>query len=227
MNFFDAHTHILKPNHKSIFVCPLDLSPSQLDPTVSFVFGLHPWDQKKISHDEFKILFEKYVTLKNCVGIGEIGIDHYKNSPQEDNINLLEYFIQKSFQYNKPITWHLVRCEPIFMNLVNSYQVFPKSMIHAYSFFDIKTITSLKRFDFYFSLGIRELKKLDKLSGAKKEEILLRLTDRLLLETDDQPYNVEVCYQHAAQTFNLPIEKLEEITSRNFHDLFSTNVKSN
>lgn len=221
VNYFDAHTHHNKTNYEYfVYTCPKDMDPFKLNPKIKFIYGLHPWNQDKVSLQTIMDNLEKISTLKNLVGIGEVGIDYHRNAPHKSHWEILSFFLNYSYTLKKPAILHLVRCETMFLNFIHEQKNLPPIMIHAYSFFDQNILKELKKYDLYYSLGVRELNKIQKIPHTKRNELIPLIIDRILLETDDNKFTIEECYLKACEVFSISLNDLSKIVEKNFKILF-------
>lgn len=218
LQYVDFHTHNLSqtPEILSIYVLPLNDHNTLNSP---FCLGLHPWDLKKESLATWITKNEFLFHHPNCWAVGEIGLDKSKNEVLLNNEDYLIYFFQIAQKFQKPIVLHLVKAIPEFLAFLKHKPQFQQIPIVIHAFHgNLELLKNLLQFNIYFSLGVRELNRVQ-----NNKEYLSQLYSRLLLETDDSINSIQETYQLASQCFEKNLSEIHEKIEHNFKTVFPLN----
>ncbi|WP_104748331.1 TatD family hydrolase [Helicobacter cetorum] len=251
--FIDTHCHldhkdyendleeVLKESlKKGVFKCVIPgadmkdlkraIEISEKYESVFFAIGVHPYDV-----DSFDLsLFQKFVTHKKCVAIGECGLDYYrlpelneresyKNKQQEIFSKQIEF----SIKHNKPLIIHIREASFDSLNILKSY---PKAfgVLHCFNTDDMLLELSER---FYYGIG-----GVSTFKNAKKlVEILPKIPkNRLVLETDspyltphpfrgtrNSPTYIPLIAQKIAEILDVSLDELAKLTTTNAQRLFN------
>ncbi len=218
------------PNVDLNTIAPMRNLALQYPEAVSMAMGLHPTEvNKDWKKNTLKTLDELESNLSDYVAVGEVGIDLYWDKTYErEQMLALEMQADAALRHNLPI---IIHCREGQKQTLDVLRHFPgvKAVFHSFggSCQDVEEIRKVG--DFYFGInGIVTFK------NCKVRECLPEITlDRLLLETDS-PYLAPVPHRgkrnesafiihtaaHIAAHLSLPIEKIEQSTTKNAQDLF-------
>jgi TatD DNase family protein len=167
-------------------------------------FQAHPWDAATplISTD-----------ISAFAAVGEIGLDKVKGPDMACQINRFEAMLCEADKYNKSVVIHCVRAWDELLQLRRSH---PRQnwLIHGFRG-SPELLEQLRKQGFWLSLGIPGIGKLLK-KGFSLEHIGF--------ETDDLDCTIEEILQIAAEKLELPVEKVEKITDRNFEEFLCLNA---
>ena len=195
-------------------------------PTVFGAFGLHPQETKQnISADRLT----KIVQHPKIIGIGETGFDlFYEPDSFEHQKENFETHIQVAQETNLPLIIHSRSADEQTIDILKNFKSI-QGVIHC---FTGSTEFAKQALDlgFYISAsGIITFKKSQELREIFKTIPL----DRLLIETDapylaPEPYRgrinesayVSKVLEKLAEIKGISPQKLDEITTQNFMDLF-------
>ncbi|AFI05758.1 TatD family hydrolase [Helicobacter cetorum] len=197
---------------------------------VFFAIGAHPYDVSSFD----KSLFEKFVTHKKCVAIGECGLDYYrllelneretyKNKQQEIFIKQIEF----SIEHHKPLIIHIREASFDSLEILKSY---PKAFGVLHCFNADSMLLELNERFYYGIGGVSTFKNAKKLI-----EILPKIPkNRLVLETDspyltphpfrgtrNSPTYIPLIAQKIAEILSIEIEELTHLSTYNAQKLFS------
>jgi TatD DNase family protein len=223
---------------EKVVLCNVDTSTiAQLEKTATefphfclCAMGLHPTSVKEDYLTELQAIKENLFAKKYCA-VGEIGIDLYWDKTfLNEQIAAFEQQILWADALNLPVIIHIRKSfEEIFASLPKTEKEIPKGVFHC------------------FSGGIQEAKKAVELGfmlgiggvvtykNTTLEQIIKQIgIEHLLLETD-APYLAPTPYRgkrnepkmmievlkKLSEIFNLPEEKIDEITTNSAKKLFS------
>ncbi len=199
--------------------------------------GVHPnnvpekIDCEKV--DELKNKLEKNLSKKKVVGIGETGLDYFRNLENKNNqIYFFESHMEISGKTKYPTIIHTRDAEEdtiyFLKKAVKEYNT--KGLIHCFSSGKSLAKCALDN-DIYISFsGIITFNRAEELGKIVNYVPL----DRILVETDspylapvpkrgkrNEPANTKFVLEKIAQIKNLSAEKVAEVTTDNFFRLFS------
>lgn len=202
---FDIHTHTFDKSLCRIFNSGL----SGVDEGF-FSSGLHPWEANKWNDQRRKQL-SKLITRSNCVAVGETGLDKLKGPSLKIQIQCLEEQLILAESEKLPVILHIVRSwnevKPIIKN--------SQTPLIWHGFNKSKLLNEVLSEGVYISLG-RSLILDQDLQHVIREAPI----DKIFLETDDSPIQIEAVYRKLAELKELTLAELEHQISKNIHNVF-------
>jgi len=206
------------------------LSLAYKNERVFAVVGVHPHDAKKLTESVFKTITD-LSKMDKVVGIGEIGLDFYKNySPEDKQKQCFIRFLNFAKETNFPIVLHIRDAYEQVLDILKIVGV-PKAGGVVHSF--LSNYNHAKQFlDLNLLLGIGGPITFKK--NASLRDTLKKIPiEKILLETDcpyltpvpkrghrNEPAYVEYIAQEISKTKNLPILDVEEVLCENATTLF-------
>lgn len=212
MRFINLHTHQISLDSSLSILNYRFGFDKKIDITQPFSIGVHPWDTELFTNLSL-VNMEDYLTHKNCVAIGECGLDKLITTPLEIQKKVLEQHLQLAIKYKKPVIIHCVKafnelieiCKPYFNQIPLIIHGFNKSNILAKQLIDK---------GFYLSLHHNLAFKTD-------FNIQSLPLDKLFFETDDNAQLlIQDVYQDFASKLNMELDVLKAQINRNFETLF-------
>ncbi len=207
------------------------LALSEKYPFVYAAVGVHPHNAQEYPELTAEEIIAKTVH-KKVIGIGETGLDYYYDyAPKDLQIKLLKEHIKASQETNLPIIIHNRDSDDDMMNVLGeAYRQKPfPGVIHCFS-------SSEKFAEFALSIGfyLSASGMITFNKSAELRDIFAKVPlERLLVETDspflapvperghrNEPSFVRYTAEKLAQIRDIPFEKLAQITSDNFCNLF-------
>ena len=200
---------------------------------IYFAVGIHPYDIEGFT----SLDFDKYVKHKKCVAIGECGLDYYRlegsdEEKEAEKLRQKKVFIAQielAKKYKKPLIVHIRDAsrdskEILLQNGANEVG----GVLHCYN--ADEELLSLANDGFYFGVGgvitFKNAKKLVNILPKIPKEKLLIETDGPYLtpmphrgERNEPIYTIFIA-QKMAELLELPIKKIESITTKNALKLF-------
>lgn len=207
------------------------LALSEKYPFIFTAVGVHPHNASEYKGLKAADIVEK-THHKKVIGIGECGLDYYYDySPRQDQIDIFVEHILAAQKTGLPLIIHTRDAEDDTIAILDEhYKKAPfKGEIHCFS--GTKKLADYAlSIGFYLSAsGIITFNKSGDLRDIFKDVPL----DRLLVETDspflapipmrgrrNEPSFVLHTAERLAQIKDMPLEKLAQITSDNFCNLF-------
>lgn len=213
MEFFNFHTHQF--TNQSNILELVNQYPKEFDSSIPFYsIGIHPWYIKEDQIDlELKIIEEKLQT-KNCLAIGECGLDKRIEVPMELQIIVFEKQLALAEKYKKPVVIHCVAAFQEITAIKKKLKISVPMIIHGFSK-NKQLAEQLIKDGFYLSFGKYLLKNPDLKTVFQNIP-----NDRFFLETDTIEENIEQVYQIASEYKSITIKELQDIISSNYRNVF-------
>jgi TatD DNase family protein len=213
MKYFNLHTHKFTDN-SDIFEL-VNQYPWEFDETIpQYSIGVHPWyiDENRVEAD-LKIIDEK-LQLKECLALGECGLDKRIEIPLALQIEVFEKQIALAEKHQKPLVLHLVAAFDELIEIKKRLKISVPIIIHGFSKSE-QLAKQLIDNGFYLSFG-KYLLRNPELEAVFKSVP----NDRFFLETDTIEETLEEVYQKAALYKNISIVELQKLVERNWKAVF-------
>ena len=204
MAHFNFHNHFIK--NFGIY----NLNFGEQIPETFFSAGIHPKDILGDFETQFSWLM-KITENKNCVAIGECGLDSLVKINSDIQKAVFSKQINLVNDLQKPLIIHCVRQFQELINFKKEAEI--PLIIHGFN----KKSTlgnQLSEKGFYFSFGKSLLQNVDLQLFFKRLPL-----DKFFLETDDSEIEINLIYKKAAELKGLTIEKLDETIHDNLQQI--------
>ena len=213
MQFFNLHTHKFT-NNPSILEL-VNQYPWEFDASIpQYSIGIHPWyiNEERVTSD-LKVIEEK-LQLKECLALGECGLDKRIEVPMWLQIEVFEKQIALAEQYQKPLVLHLVAAFDELIEIKKRLKISVPIIIHGFSKNE-QVAKQLIANGFYLSFG----KYL--LQNPELKEIFQSVpNDRFFLETDTIEETLEEVYTLATAYKGMSLEELQTLVATNWKNVF-------
>lgn len=178
-----------------------------------FSIGIHPWDADL---QMWSSEFENIIQHKNCLAIGECGLDKVIDVDLELQKKIFISQLDLAVKYQKPVIIHCVKAFDELIEICKPYQTKIAMIIHGFNKSHQLTKQLIDQ-GFYLSLNPSIFKRDD-------FDFTQLSIEKLFLETDDNAsILIEDVYQKAASCFHLKLDELKEKIYINFTTLFNIN----
>ncbi|TDP02884.1 TatD family hydrolase [Flavobacterium sp. 245] len=213
MEFFNFHTHQF--TNQSAILELVNQYPLEFDESIPFYsIGIHPWHIKENQIDaELKIIEEKLQT-KNCLAIGECGLDKRIEVPLNLQIEVFEKQLALAEKYKKSVVIHCVAAFQEVIEIKKKLKISVPMIIHGYSK-NSQLAEQLIAAGFYISFGKYLLRNPDLKTVFQNVP-----NDRFFLETDTIEENIQEVYELASEYKTITIKELQGIISSNYKRVF-------
>lgn len=188
--------------------------------------GFHPDNINELTENSLEFI-KKNLNNPKIIAIGEIGLDYYHNKEnKEDQIKLLEKFLELSSKTNKPVIIHNREATGDLINTLKKYKT--KGIIHCFN-------GSKETANIFIKLGYKlGIGGVITFKNCKlKEEIKDLSPNSFFLETDapyltpepyrgkpNEPKYMIYTLRALSSTLNINEEELSNTLENNFHELF-------
>lgn len=213
MDFFNFHTHQF--TNQSDILELVNQYPQEFDASIPYYsIGIHPWYIKEDRlEDDLKIIEEKLQT-KNCLALGECGLDKRVEIPLELQIQVFEKQLALAEKYKKPVVIHCVAAFQEIIAIKKRMKISVPMIVHGFSK-NSHVAEQLIAAGFYISFG----KYL--LQNPSLKEVFQKIpNDRFFLETDTIDESIQQVYNLAAAYKSSTVKELQEIIARNYERVF-------
>jgi len=216
MQFFNLHTHNFSEVENILELVnqyPWDFKAN----IPNYSIGIHPWyiDEKRLASD-LEIIEEK-LQSKECLALGECGLDKRIEIPLSVQIPNFEQQIALAERYQKPLVLHLVAAFDEFIAIKKRLKISVPIVIHGFSK-NQQVAQQLLDSGCYLSFGKYLLRNPDL-------ESVFRCVpnDRFFLETDTVEERIYEVYALAAKYKKMTLEELQKQIESNFKSVFTNN----
>ena len=213
MKFINIHTHASSGNSNILEI--VNQYPNSFDEKVDFFsIGIHPWYiNEETWQQELKIIEEK-LALRNCLALGECGLDKRRETPIEFQIEVFEAQLLLAQKNKMPVIIHCVAAFQELIALKQKLKITVPLVIHGFSKSGELADQLLKQ-GFYISFGKYLVK------NPELELVFSNVpNDRFFLETDMIEEGIEQVYDLAAKYKNIDVVTLQQIVTKNFNTVF-------
>ena len=169
--------------------------------------GIHPWDAAGADADS---LCE---ALGRAQAVGEIGLD-YLHPDREAQRRLFEQQLELADTAGKPVVLHCVKAFEPMMTLLGRFRL--RAVIFHGFIGSPQQAARAVAAGYYLSFGPRSLR-----SPRTVQALATVPSERLFLETDDDPTPIESVYAEAARLLGLPLDRLRETLYTNYLRIFT------
>ena len=208
--FYNLHTH--KSSHQENVLEIVNQYPNEFDVNVKyFSIGIHPWhiDVEKTAH--YLEIIEEKLQLKNCLALGECGLDKRIETPLEIQTEVFEKQLILAQKYKKPVILHCVSAYQEVIEIKKRLKIDVPMVIHGFSKNE-QVAKSLLDNGFYLSFGKYLLRNPELSSVFEKVP-----NHQFLLETDMIDETIFDVYEKAA---SIKKNDIENTVEANFKSIF-------
>ncbi len=202
----NIHTHNTASEPWSLLNIRLT-SPGQAFPAppVLFSAGVHPWDAETAADG----LTEKLRAVPGIKAIGETGLDYACGVDLLAQEQILRSQLRIAEQSGLPVILHCVRAfEPLSL-ILKEYEL-PGAVFHGFTGSPEQAARAVAS-GCGLSFGPRSFASPRAVESMRRTPI-----ERLFLETDDGPQDINGVYEAAAEILGLQEERLAESVMQNF-----------
>ncbi len=177
---------------------------------MAFILGILA--RKRLASD-LEIIEEK-LKSKECLALGECGLDKRIEIPLSIQIAVFEQQIALAERYQKPLVLHLVAAFDELIEIKKRLKISVPIVIHGFSKNE-QVAKQLLDAGFYLSFG-KYLLRNPELKAVFKSVP----NDKFLLETDTCEETIESVYALATRYKGLTLEEMQQQVEENFKKLF-------
>jgi TatD DNase family protein len=213
MQYYNLHTHQFTDD--SAILELVNQYPWEFDPSIpQYSIGIHPWyiNEERLESD-LKVIEEK-MQLKQCLALGECGLDKRIEIPIKLQIEVFEKQIALAEKYQKPLILHLVAAFDELLAVKKRLNISVPIIIHGFSK-NNQVAQQLLDNGFYLSFGKYLLR-----NPELKEVFQAVPNDRFFLETDTIEESLEQVYRLAAHYKGVTVAEMKTLVEQNWKAIF-------
>jgi TatD DNase family protein len=182
-----------------------------------FSIGLHPCHIVESKLEAYFDEIESLAQNKNCLAIGETGLDRQTEAPIEIQQSVFERHLSIAAKMNKPLIIHCVKAHSEIIGLIKRNKIDVPVIFHGYN--NNQTIAEqVIKHGFYLSFGKAALNE-----NSNAARAISNIPDEFLfLETDDADVSITALYRKVAELKYITVDHLKEIIFENFKRCFTT-----
>lgn len=219
MEFLNFHTHQFTNQAHILEI--VNQYPNEFDAAIPYYsIGIHPWYIKEDRIDEDLRIIEEKLQTRNCLAIGECGLDKRIEIPLEQQIIVFEKQLALAEKYKKPVVIHCVAAYQEVTAIKKKMKISVPMIIHGFSK-NSQIANQLIKEGFYISFGKYLVKNPD-----LKTVFVNVPNDRFFLETDTIEEGINQVYDLASEYKKITVKELQKIISSNFKNVFSNKAFS-
>ena len=215
--FLNAHTHHL--SHQSDVLDLYNQFPKAInDDAKLFSVGIHPAYIKTSSIEEELEIIRENLSNKNCLAIGEIGLDKLCETDFELQIDVFERQLQLASEYRFPVIIHSVRAYQEILHIRKKLKLTIPFIFHGFNKNE-QILNQIIAQNCFASFG----KNL--LYNKNLQIIFAKLSaNQFFLENDASEISIKEIYTIAAEIRNSTIEELQLQQAKNWKTVFGYEV---
>lgn len=212
--YINFHTHNItgQDNVLECISCDIPAHPFLVQHPFLQV-GIHPWHIT--NKDEQLIQLNRYADFKNCMAIGEIGLDKIHGSEWGLQVQVFEEQVKIARLKKKPIILHCVKAIDETLAILAQYKFNFPVIFHGFQGSE-QQAKQLVNKGYYLSFGHQLLHLKSKAARALKAIE----PGSFFFETDDAQLNIEAIYVAAAAVLTMKIDDLKANVWKNFTSVF-------
>lgn len=214
MKFVNLHTHFYT-NSDSILEIVNQYPNEFIDAIPHYSIGIHPWYISDELVSEDLNFIKNKLQLKECIALGECGLDKRIEKKMDLQINVFESQLYLLNEIPKPVILHCVAAFDEVISCKKNSGLPSPFIIHGFSK-NIPLAKQLLNQDFYLSFGKYLLRN-------PEMELVFKYVpnDKIFLETDTISESLEEVYTFAAKCKNISVEEMKEIVWNNYQTVFN------
>lgn len=213
MKFYNLHTHKFTNNPDIVEL--VNQYPWEFDKLISvYSIGIHPWYVKEERLESDLMVIEEKLQLKQCLALGECGLDKRIEIPLELQIEVFEKQIALAEKFQKPLVLHLVGAFDELIAIKKRLKISVPIVIHGFSK-NQQVAKQLLDNGFYLSFGKYLLR-----NPELKLVFQSVPNDRFFLETDTIEETLTEVYNLASKYKNTTLAEMQALVQKNWQQVF-------
>ena len=215
--FLNTHTHHL--SHQSDVLELYNQFTNELNLNAKiYSIGIHPAYINSTTIDEEIHLINHHILNKNCLAIGEIGLDKLCETDFNLQIDVFEKQIKIAEENKMPVIIHSVRAYQEILHIRKKLNLTIPFIFHGFNKNE-RILNQIIAQNCFASFG----KNL--LYNKNLQIIFAKLSaNQFFLENDASEISIKEIYQFAAEIRNITIEELQLQQARNWKTIFGYEV---
>ncbi len=211
--FINIHTHQISAHPSEIIVSDYFTTlPQHQSQLYCYSAGLHPWLINEIKIETLFKELQMAAAHKNCVAIGECGLDKLKGPSIQVQLAIFEQQLLLAIDLKKPVIVHCVQAFDILLSVIKRFQNKIIFIVHGFRQ-NMQTAMQLVQHGAYLSFGAALTNK----NNEKLQHVFLQTpTTHIFLENDDTDCSIDKIYEEAAAIKKCELHVMKEIIFANY-----------
>lgn len=209
-HILDIHTHKSEEasHDKAIINGQLPMGASWR-PSSFYSAGIHPWQLTERDVEEQFESLQKLLVEEQLVAVGEAGLDKLAAAPMELQIRMFGKQVEWSEKYGLPLIIHCVKAMEELLAVKKKLKPVQPWIWHGFRG-KPQQARQLIENGIYLSFG----------EHYPEETVRMMPLDRMFLETDDSPVDIEEVLHRVARTRDMDAEELRQAIRENIQKVF-------
>jgi TatD DNase family protein len=213
MSFFNLHTHA-KSNQNHVVEIFNQYPHEFKNDIIPYSIGIHPWFINVNAVEKELIFIDEKLLDKNCLAIGECGLDKRIATPMNLQIEVFEKQLLLAQKHQKPLILHCVAAFDEVIALKKKRNINIPIIVHGFSK-NMAVAKMLLQQGFYISFGKYLIQNPKTVAAFCKMP-----NDSIFLETDTIEQDITAIYDLAARLKNMNLAELQNQIEINFKKVF-------
>ena len=171
--------------------------------------GIHPWKLTERNAEEQFELLQQLLVKEQFVAVGEAGFDKLTAAPMELQVRMFEKQVELSEKYRLPLIIHCVKAMEELLAVKKEFRPVQPWIWHGFRG-KPQQARQLMENGMYLSFG----------EHYPEQTVRTMPVDRMFLETDDSPVDIEEVLHRVARTRGTDVEELRQAIRENIQKVF-------
>ena len=171
--------------------------------------GIHPWKLTERNAEEQFELLQQLLVKEQFVAVGEAGLDKLTAAPMELQVRILGKQVELSEKYRLPLIIHCVKAMEELLAVKKEFRPVQPWIWHGFRG-KPQQARQLMENGMYLSFG----------EHYPEQTVRTMPVDRMFLETDDSPVDIEEVLHRVARTRGTDVEELRQAIRENIQKVF-------
>ena len=171
--------------------------------------GIHPWKLTERNAEEQFELLHQLLVKEQFVAVGEAGFDKLTAAPMELQVRMFGKLVELSEKYRLPLIIHCVKAMEELLAVKKEFRPVQPWIWHGFRG-KPQQARQLMENGMYLSFG----------EHYPEQTVRTMPVDRMFLETDDSPVDIEEVLHRVARTRGTDVEELRQAIRENIQKVF-------
>ena len=208
-NILDIHTHKAEPVSAGKAIINRKLATDALCEGYFYSAGIHPWDLTEFDTERRLECLREQFAEKQLVAVGEAGLDKLAAAPMQLQVAVFKEQVELSEKYRLPLIIHCVKAMEELLAVKKEFRPVQPWIWHGFRG-KPQQARQLMENGMYLSFG----------EHYPEQTVRTMPVDRMFLETDDSPVDIEEVLHRVARTRGTDVEELRQAIRENIQKVF-------
>ena len=208
-NILDIHTHKAESVSAGKAIINRKLATDALCEGYFYSAGIHPWDLTEFDTERRLECLREQLAEKQLVAVGEAGLDKLAAAPMQLQVAVFKEQVELSEKYRLPLIIHCVKAMEELLAVKKEFRPVQPWIWHGFRG-KPQQARQLMENGMYLSFG----------EHYPEQTVRTMPVDRMFLETDDSPVDIEEVLHRVARTRGTDVEELRQAIRENIQKVF-------